>query len=187
MHSSRRLALTVFAGLLVCTSGSAPASDNVAATDTSVVAVPAVPDAAPLVMMYYNPCKDLCPVYGVMFYRDGSARYNGVERIPWPGNWYGTASLDTLAAIEVALKHADLFSITDTYSHSQRQTPASYIEYFGEDGRSVKQRVGSEKTPELNALEKRLHEVVKAMEWAPVPNPETPESDTPETQSGDME
>lgn len=140
---------------------------GLACAQTGDAPATAAAPAGPLVMMYYNPCRDLCPVYGVMFLRDGSARYNGVERIPWPGKWVGQANPDTLLAIEQALEQADLWAITDTYSHAQRQTPATYIEYFRPDGSSVKQRVGAEHTPLLNALEPRLHEIVKAMTWQP--------------------
>lgn len=72
-----------------------------------------------------------------------------------------------------ALEEADLWSIKDTYSHAQRQTPATYIEYFLPDGSSVKQRVGAAHTPRLNALEPRLHEIVKAMSWQPEQVPTT--------------
>ncbi len=123
---------------------------------------------APLLLYNYQHCEgEDCTIYSILVQRDGAVQLHGDRGQVRKGRFEASLPMDSIQAWDQLLDQAGLFDKESNYAHIERMTRASYLEYFTEQGHSIRHRIINVESPEIDALEPRLQALVEQLDWKP--------------------
>lgn len=109
-------------------------------------------------------CKNACPVYKMIIYKDGRAILEGKANFEYIGLYGALLEKNTIDSLNTLFEQANFFNLNDTYLGITGTSPSTITTYVKQGQiKTVQRIVGG--PAQLKSLEQFLEEIVNTSSW----------------------
>jgi len=125
------------------------------------------PEENILISMEKTACRGHCPVYSIIIYKNGFARFEGKEHVNKIGEYKTKISKDELNRLSELFEENDFFNFENSYTSLYKDLPTTYI-YFSFKGKSKRIKDYDGAPEKLKEIEKEIAKLIDSLKWKKV-------------------